>query len=136
MGIVLVLGGAAGTLLGASIPTFSAVLILILLAVYDVIAVFHGPVGKIATQGLEHLPGASFSFRDIHVGLGDLTFYSMLVSHVLIKFGWGAGAAAACGVLLGAFLSFKLVERKGIFPGLPFSVMFGLLAGFVVSLGI
>lgn len=130
--IVLVIGGSTGTLLGASIPTFSAVLILLLLAVYDAIAVFYGPVGKIAAKGLEHLPGASFSFKDIHVGLGDLTFYSMLVSHMLLSFGWMTCAAATCGVLLGSFLSFRMVEAKGIFPGLPFSVLLGLLASSVV----
>jgi len=130
--IVLAIGGATGTLLGASIPTSSAVLILLLLAVYDVIAVFHGPVGKIASEGLEHLPGVSFSFKKIHVGLGDLTFYSMLVSHMLLSFGWKVCVAAVYGVLLGSFLSFKMVEKKGIFPGLPFSVLLGFLASFVV----
>ena len=130
--IILALGGATGTLLGASIPVFSAVLILLLLAVYDVIAVFHGPIGKIAAKGLEHLPGVSFSFKNIHVGLGDLTFYSTLVSRVFLSFGWEVCVAATCGVLLGSFLSFKMVEKKGVFPGLPFSVLLGLLASFIV----
>lgn len=130
--IVLVLGGATGALLGASIPTFSAVLILLFLAVYDVVAVFRGPVGKIAAKGLEHLPGVSFAFKDIHVGLGDLTFYSMLVSHMLLSFGWQASFAATFGVLVGAFLSFKMVEKKGMFPGLPFSILLGLFASLIV----
>jgi len=130
--IVLIFGGATGALLGASIPLFSAVLILLLLGIYDVVAVFRGPVGKIAAKGLEHLPGASFSFRNIYVGLGDLTFYSMLVSRVFLSFGWEACVAAMLGVLLGSFLSFKMVEKKGMFPGLPFSVLFGLFASFIV----
>ncbi len=129
---ILVLGGATGTLLGASIPTISAILILLLLAVYDVIAVFRGPVGKIAAKGLENLPGASFSFKNMNVGLGDLVFYSMLVSHMLLNFGWEICIAAIFGVLLGSFLSFKMVEKKGMFPGLPFSILFGLLASVVV----
>ena len=130
--IVLVIGGSTGTLLGASIPTFSAVLILLLLGIYDVIAVFRGPVGKIAAKGLEHLPGASFSFKNVHVGLGDLTFYSMLVSHVFLSFSWKACVAATGGVLLGSFLSFKMVEKKRMFPGLPLSILLGLLASFIV----
>jgi presenilin-like A22 family membrane protease len=132
--IVLALGGAAGTLLGASIPVLSTVVILLALAVYDVVAVFRGPIGKIAATGLEHLPGASFSFRNVNVGLGDLTFYSMLVSRMFLSFGWVTCAAAILGVLLGAFFSFKMVERKGMFPGLPFSVMLGLLAGLTTIL--
>lgn len=130
--IVLILGGAVGTLLGASIPLLSAILILLLLAVYDVVAVFRGPVGKIAQKGLEHLPGISFSFRNVYIGLGDLTFYSMLVSRMFLSFGWLSYIASACGVLLGSYLSFKMVEKKGMFPGLPFSVLFGLTANLIV----
>lgn len=126
--IVVMFGGATGSLLGASIPLQSAVLVLLLLAVYDIFAVFYGPVGKIAAKGLEHLPGTSFAFRSVHVGLGDLTFYSMLVARVLLTFGWEVGAAASFGILLGSFLSFKMVEKKGMFPGLPFSIAFGFLA--------
>ena len=126
--IVVIFGGATGSLLGASIPLQSAVLVLLLLAVYDIFAVFYGPVGKIAAKGLEQLPGTSFAFRRLHVGLGDLTFYSMLVSRVLLSFGWAVGVAALCGVLLGSFLSFKMVEKRGMFPGLPFSILRGFLA--------
>jgi hypothetical protein len=132
--VVILFGGATGSLLGASIPLLSAVLVLLLLAVYDVFAVFYGPVGKIAARGLEHLPGTSFAFRSVHVGLGDLTFYSMLVSRVLLSFGWTVSAAASLGVLLGSFLSFKMVEKKGMFPGLPLSILFGLLASVLAVL--
>jgi len=130
--VVLAFGGATGVLLGASIPLLSAVTILLLLAVYDVFAVFRGPVGKIASKGLDKLPGISFSFRGVHVGLGDLTFYSMLVSRIFLSYGWLALVAATFGVLLGSFLSFKMVEKKGMFPGLPFSVLLGLLGAFLV----
>ena len=129
---ILAFGGATGVLLGASVPFLSAVTILVLLSVYDVFAVFRGPVGKIASQGLDSLPGISFSFRDVHVGLGDLTFYSMLVSRIFLSFGWLALVAAMLGVLFGSFLSFKMVEKKGMFPGLPFSILFGLLGASLV----
>jgi presenilin-like A22 family membrane protease len=124
---VLCLGGALGTFLGWSIPVLSAVLILIFLAVYDVYAVFYGPVGKIAESGLDQLPGLSFSFKDVQMGLGDLTFYSMLTSLVLINAGPVFCLASATGVLIGAFLAFKMLEKKGMFPGLPFPIALGLV---------
>jgi presenilin-like A22 family membrane protease len=124
---VLCLGGALGTFLGWSIPVLSAMLILIFLAVYDVYAVFYGPVGKIAQSGLDQLPGLSFSFKDVQMGLGDLTFYSMLTSLVLLNAGPVFCLASATGVLIGAFLAFKMLEKRGMFPGLPFSVALGLL---------
>jgi presenilin-like A22 family membrane protease len=130
---LLLLGGSLGAFLGMTIPPLSAVLILSFLALYDVYAVYKGPVGKIASQGLEQLRGLSVSFRDVQIGLGDLTFYSMLTSIVLIIAGPILYGASVIGVIAGAFLSFKLLEKKGMFPGLPFSVAFGL-APFIVWL--
>jgi presenilin-like A22 family membrane protease len=130
---LLLLGGSLGAFLGIAIPALSAVLILSFLAVYDVYAVYRGPVGKIASQGLEQLKGLSVFFRDVQIGLGDLTFYSMLTTVVLINAGPLFYAASVIGVIAGAFLSFKLLEKKRMFPGLPFSVAFGL-APFIVWL--
>jgi hypothetical protein len=132
--VVLCLGGALGTFLGFSIPTLSATLILAFLAVYDVFAVYHGPVGKIAYSGLEQFRGLSFSFRDIQMGLGDLTFYSMLSGHMLLNFGLISCLASIIGILLGCLLTFRMLESKGMFPGLPFPILFGLTAGLLVSL--
>lgn len=132
--IVLLLGGALGAFLGACIPTLSAILILCFLAVYDAFAVYRGPVGKIAREGLEKFRGLSFSFRDIHMGLGDLTFYSMLAGHMLIYFGLLPSLASVAGILLGCFLAFKMLEKGGVFPGLPFPIAFGLVFGFLVVL--
>lgn len=125
--IVLCLGGALGTFLGVSIPSLSAVLILGFLAVYDAFAVYYGPVGKIAHSGLEQLRGLSFTFKDIQMGLGDLTFYSMLTSRVLFASGPLFCFASAVGVLIGVLLAFKMLERKGIFPGLPLPIALGLI---------
>ena len=133
---ILLLGGALGAFLGLSIPPLSAVLMLILLGVYDVFDVFRGPVGKIASSGLDRLRGLSLPFRDVQIGLGDLTFYSMLVSLALALAGPIYCLFSALGVLVGSFLAFKMLERKGIFPGLPFPVALGLvplLVRFLIS---
>jgi presenilin-like A22 family membrane protease len=123
---IMLLGGALGAFLGISIPILSAVLILSFLAAYDVFAVYRGPVGKIAQTGLEQLRGLSVSFRDIQIGLGDLTFYSMLTALVLTNAGPALCVASITGVLIGAFVALKMLERRGIFPGLPFPVALGL----------
>jgi presenilin-like A22 family membrane protease len=130
--IVILLGGSLGAFLGACVPTLSAVLILCFLAAYDAFAVYRGPVGKIAREGLEKFRGLSFSFRDIHMGLGDLTFYSMLAGHMLVFFGFLPCITSIVGILLGCFLAFKMLEKSGVFPGLPFPIAFGLVFGFLV----
>jgi presenilin-like A22 family membrane protease len=130
--IVLCLGGALGAFLGVSIPTLSTVLILAALAVYDAFAVYYGPLGKIAHSGLDQFRGLSFSFKDIQMGLGDLTFYSMLSGHMLI-YGFIPCLASMIGISLGCLLAFRMLKKRGIFPGLPFPVFFGLALGLLTS---
>jgi len=121
------LGAMLGTFLGASIPTLTTIILLLGLAGYDVLAVFKGPIGKIAEKTeLESLSGATFTFNDLTVGLGDLVFYSMLASHTMLSFGFIPYASASLGIILGTFLGFKMLEKRSTFPGLPLSLIGGL----------
>ena len=132
---VVCLGGALGIFFGFSIPLFSAVLILAFLAVYDVFAVYRGPVGKIAQSGLDQLQGLSFSFKDIQMGLGDLVFYSMLTGVMFFSFPNSIlpSLMAIVGILAGSIITFFMLEKKGIFPGLPFPIMLGLAGGLIAG---
>jgi len=132
---VILLGGGLGNFFGYSIPLWSAVLILVFLAIYDVFAVYRGPVGKIAQSGLDQLHGLSFSFKDIQMGLGDLVFYSMLTAAMLFSFlpSLLPAVASMIGITVGSIVTFLMLERKGIFPGLPFPIMLGLAFGLAVG---
>jgi len=133
---VVGVGGALGIFFGKFIPLDSAALILAFLAIYDVIAVYRGPVGKIAQSGsgLDELQGLSFSFKDIQMGLGDLVFYSMLTGVIFFNFSSiFPTIAAIIGILAGSIITFYMLERKGIFPGLPFPIMLGLAGGLVTG---
>jgi presenilin-like A22 family membrane protease len=136
---VILVGGALGTFFGyniASISLWSAVLILVFLAIYDVFAVYKGPVGKIAqSSGFEQLQGLSFSFKDIQMGLGDLVFYSMLTGAMIFGFpsSFLPVAASAVGIMAGSVVTFYMLEKKGIFPGLPFPIFLGLAFGLAVG---
>jgi len=132
---VVLLGGGLGVFFSAAIPFFSAVLILVFLAVYDVFAVYYGPVGKIAHSGLDQLQGLSYSFKDVQMGLGDLVFYSMLSGSILLNYN-SLFPYFVCliGILAGSFLTLIMLEKKGIFPGLPFPVVLGLAGGILASI--
>lgn len=108
-------------------------LILIFLAFYDVFAVYRGPVGKIANIGLDQLRGLSLSFKEVQIGLGDFTFYSMLSGHMLLNYGYVPCLASIIGIAVGCVLSFKMLEKKGMFPGLPLPIFLGLAASFIAS---
>ena len=137
---VVLVGGALGIFLANELFQFgglySVILILAFLAVYDVVAVYRGPVGKIASSsGLDELQGLSFSFKDIQMGLGDLVFYSMLVGAMFFKFlpNILPFTVSFVGVLAGAAITFLILERRNIFPGLPFPILLGLASGLIVG---
>lgn len=131
---VTAIGSLMGTFLGASIPTFTAVVLLAALAVYDLVSVYRGPIGKIAQiADLEDFKGAAFTVGGLTIGMGDLVFYSMLVSNAMIGFGLLAYAGAFVGVAVGAFLGFKMLERVEVFPGLPIALGLGLAAMLILG---
>jgi presenilin-like A22 family membrane protease len=131
---VICLGGALGVFFGNFVPFLSGVLILAFLAIYDVFAVYYGPVGKIAHLGLDQLQGLSYSFKEVQMGLGDLVFYSMLSGIMLFNFGLISCIVSLAGILVGSFFTFLMLEKKGIFPGLPFPILLGLVGGLLASL--
>ena len=135
--VVVCLGGALGIFFAKYVPMSSAIVLLVFLAVYDVFAVYKGPVGKIAnSSGLDMLQGLSFSFKDIQMGLGDLVFYSMMMGVMVFSFPQNIlpTATAVVGILAGSIITFFALEKKGIFPGLPFPIMLGLGAGLITAL--
>ena len=135
---VVGIGGALGIFFGFEIQLWTAVLILSFLAVYDVFAVYRGPVGKIAQSagGLEDLQGLSYDFRDIQMGLGDLVFYSMLTGAMFFSFPSSVlpCVVSVVGIMAGSIVTFFMLERKGIFPGLPFPILLGLAGGLITGL--
>ncbi len=131
--VVLGLGGALGMFLGANLNFPTALAILAVIAIYDIFAVYYGPVGKIASSGMEHLNGLSFGFKDIQMGLGDLVFYSVFTGTLFINFSIAAGLFAVVGILIGSFLTFKVLEKREMFPGMPMPIALGLLLGYLAT---
>ncbi len=124
---IVIIGGMTGTFLGVSIPVLTAVVLLLALAAYDLFAVYKGPIGKMAqATDLEDFTGAVFTYGDLTVGMGDMVFYSMLASSSMMNFGLVPYVAAGIGVVAGAYLGFKMLEGRDMFPGLPFAIALGL----------
>lgn len=134
LGAIIIVGGMTGAFLGVSIPMLTAIVLLLALAAYDLFAVYRGPIGKMAQSAdLEEFTGAVFTYGDLTVGMGDMVFYSMLASISMINFGPVPFVAAAVGVVVGAYLGFKMLEGRDMFPGLPFAVVLGLAAMYLTS---
>ncbi|HID17848.1 TPA: hypothetical protein EYP26_06120 [Candidatus Bathyarchaeota archaeon] len=130
----LLTGSLVGVFLGASVPHLTALALLVALSVYDTISVYKGPIGKIAEKTrLEEFTGAVFTYKNLVVGMGDVVFYSMLISNVLLNLGLYPYVGAMVGVLAGAYLAFKMLEKREMFPGLPPALLLGLALALLAS---
>jgi hypothetical protein len=65
--------------------------------------------------------------------MGDLVFYSMLIATVRINLGVLPFIAAFIGIITGSYFTFRILEKKEIFPGLPFSLGLGLFLSITVA---
>lgn len=127
LGAIIATGSLTGTFLGLSIPTLTAIVLLVALSAYDLIAVYKGPIGKIAEKAdLEGFVGAVCTYKNLTVGMGDIVFYSMLASNAMMNLGKLPFLGASIGLVVGAYAGFKMLEKRDMFPGLPFALLLGL----------
>jgi presenilin-like A22 family membrane protease len=131
---IIIVGSLIGVFLGVSIPYFTAIILLLALSIYDVISVYKGPIGKIVEKTkLEEFTGAVFTYRSLTVGVGDIVFYSMLISNVIVNLGFYSYLGAVIGVLIGAYVTLKMLEKKEVFPGLPLALIFGVVLAVIIA---
>ena len=124
---VVVLSGLTGVFLGYSIPLITALVLVGALVVYDIVAVFKGPVGALAkTVEAGDLPGAMYSYGELTIGMGDLVFYSLVATTAMVGFGIISFFGAVIGILVGTYIGFRALSRFEMFPGLPFSLVLGV----------
>jgi len=57
----------------------------------------------------------------------------MLASNSMMNFGPIPFLGAAVGLVVGAYLGFKMLEGRDMFPGLPFAIILGLVFMYVAS---
>ncbi|HEV2119404.1 MAG TPA: hypothetical protein VGS11_04780 [Candidatus Bathyarchaeia archaeon] len=131
---VTLIGAMTGIFLGYSIGPVTALVLVGALVIYDIVAVFRGPVGALAKTIEEgDLPGAVFTYGELTIGMGDMVFYSLVATTALVSFGGIISFfGAAIGILAGTFLGFKALSKYEMFPGLPFSLLLGV-AGMLLA---
>jgi len=122
------LGALTGVFLGYSIGLITALVLVGALVVYDIVAVFRGPVGALA-KAVEagDLPGAMYTYGELTIGMGDLVFYSLVATTAIVSFGLLSFFGTAVGILAGSYLGFRALSKYEMFPGLPFSLLLGVV---------
>ena len=150
--MMIFFGAMIGSMLAIHLGLLTTFFILIGLSVYDIYAVFRGPLKGIIDHGRETaeqlennmnlqndleyekvplLPALPvYSTPLINIGLGDFAFFSMLISASVVigdKFATPVPLIAALvGLFVGAYYTFKFLKKERALPGLPLPIFGGL----------
>jgi hypothetical protein len=137
--VIAFVGAEVGSFF-ATLPLATALLLPVAFSVYDIYAVFRGPLKMLIGTGENvALVGMSIRAGEFTLGLGDVVFYTMLPSLPLAQLvapvsstTLVAAATAALATLavidVGVVMTLFLLSRRRLLPGLPIPMLLGLLA--------
>jgi|TARA_B100000315_G_scaffold232534_1_gene244852 hypothetical protein len=102
-------------------------------ALYDIYAVFVGPLKTLISDGSVALGPLVARLGTFEVGLGDIIFYSFLPSVGLIIIGVNGALFAIISTNFGLLLTLLMLRKRRSFPGLPIPVIFTVVGLVVLS---
>jgi hypothetical protein len=134
---VVVLSAEIGGFLAMVIPVPTIFVLPAIVSIYDVYAVFRGPLGKLIDSSSSSsseetiLVPITATVADVQIGLGDLVFYGMVVAEAFrlltLQFALLTSLAMNIGIILTLILTF----RRRALPGLPVPMLFGVITLFL-----
>lgn len=125
-------GASAGAIVGTLLPFWTAVVLMLAVSGYDLLAVY---VGHLRLLGnLESsIPGFMVEYGGMSIGMGDLFFYSVAQSFTLSRLGLVPGFMTSLGLLLGFLLTVRLASTRKIVAGLPIPLTLSMALAFAGS---
>lgn len=134
--LFVICSGILGSFFGVLVPPLPIIGSLLLLSFVDVVLIERKTVekifGEIAYEKM--ITEIAFSNKEWGIGIGDLTCYSIVVANTAANFGFLLGGFSLLLILVGSFLSLEITIRKGRLPGLPISIVLGLLPAIIQSI--
>ena len=133
--LFVVCSGALGAFVGVVLPSLPIMGISLFLSFADLFLINRKTVEKIVGEvAYERLiTEITFSNREWGIGIGDLTSYSIVVANTSVNFGIIAGFFSLFMILIGSFLSYVITLKQGRFPGLPITMVLGLIPLIILS---
>jgi hypothetical protein len=126
--ILAFVGAEVGSYFAETLPPTTALLLPIAFSIYDIYAVFRGPLkALIGTNPNIALAGMSIKAGEFTLGLGDIVFYTMLPSLALIKVGVFPSIYTIAAIDAGMVLTLFLLSKRRLLPGLPIPMFLGIL---------
>ena len=105
------------------------ILIPIAFALYDIYAVFRGPLKSLINSSEESLDLRPLfvNLGRFNIGTGDLIFYSMIPSSIFLLIDLQSAFLSILFVHVGLVFTLYLLKHFEIFPGLPVPVTLSLI---------
>ena len=121
------LSAEVGSYFAAVIPLYTALLLPLVFSVYDIYAVFVGPLRTLVTVApTEVLTAVTSRLGEFSIGTGDTIFYSMLPALALYQFSLSDALYTLAAVDVGVVITLYLLSRSRLLPGLPIPMALGL----------
>jgi hypothetical protein len=123
-----------GSFIGALAPTLGVILILLIFAVLDFVLVRKEVVKRTKKMSDDYdkvILKMSYAGRDWAIGLADMVCYAMLVANCFVHYGLVAALSSLLLVLAGVVIASREALKLSQVPGLPYSVVLGLIPVFV-----
>jgi presenilin-like A22 family membrane protease len=132
------LSAEVGSIFASTIPFLTALLLVAVFSVYDIYAVFRGPLKQLVTLApSQTLTAVTSRIGDFTLGTGDTIFYSMLPAIALLQTATAASATfefnipfalvTMVAIDVGVVITLYLLSRSRMLPGLPIPMALGLL---------
>ena len=126
--ILAFVGAEVGSFFAETLPLATALILPIAFSVYDVYAVFRGPLRQLlGTAPNIALVGMSVRAGEFTLGLGDIVFYTMLPSLALFYLTPAMSVATIVAIDAGVLGTLILLSRQRLLPGLPIPMALGVL---------
>jgi hypothetical protein len=134
--LFVICSGILGCFFGVLVPTFTIIVSLLLLSFVDIVLIKRKTVEKIFTKITYEkiLTEVTFSNKQGGIGIGDLTCYSIIVANTAANFGFLSSTLSLLLILVGSLLSLRVTLSRGRLPGLPASIVLGLLPAIIHSI--
>ena len=126
--ILALIGAEVGSFFALTLPFYTALLLPIAFSLYDVYAVFRGPLKQlISIDATTALAGMSIKAGEFTLGLGDVVFYTMLPSIAFAYLPIAAPFATIVATDVGVVVTLYLLSKKRLLPGLPIPMLLGMV---------
>jgi presenilin-like A22 family membrane protease len=126
--ILALVGAQVGSFFAETLSPLTAIALPIAFAIYDIYAVFKGPLKALIGTGQNvALVGMSVKAGEFTLGLGDIVFYTLLPSLARFKIGLLQSLYTMAAIDVGMVITLYLLSRRRLLPGLPIPMLLGII---------